>query len=117
MRLGTFFIYSQKASRATTSRSWISAFESGRAPCFLRAGSYSPECVEAEFCEVRLSEYLGSPHTRCGIGLVICPKRLACPDPHTQWGTPPQGPPFPSRLVSKHMPSAKKMPICGIFKG
>ena len=25
-----------------------------------------------------------------------------------QWGTPPQGPPFPSMLVSKHIPSAKK---------
>src|SRR5215213_7386092 len=27
-----------------------------------------------------------------------------------QWGTPPDGPPFPSVLVSKHMLSAKKRP-------
>src|SRR5215208_3505590 len=33
-----------------------------------------------------------------------------------QWGTPPEGPPFPSRLVSKHIPSANKTPICGIYK-
>jgi len=34
-----------------------------------------------------------------------------------QWGTPPEGPPFPSILVSKHIPLAKETPICGIFKG
>ena len=34
-----------------------------------------------------------------------------------QWGTPAEGPPFPSMVVSKHKPSAKKTPICGIFKG
>ncbi len=34
-----------------------------------------------------------------------------------QWGTPPEGPPFPSMLVSKHIPSAKRTLICGIDKG
>jgi hypothetical protein len=34
-----------------------------------------------------------------------------------QWGTPPEGPPFPSKVVSKHIPSAKKTPLRGIFKG
>jgi hypothetical protein len=34
-----------------------------------------------------------------------------------QWGTPPEGPPFPSMLVSKHIPSAKKTPICSTCKG
>src|SRR5215207_3109837 len=33
-----------------------------------------------------------------------------------QWGTLRWRPPFPSMVVSKHMPSAKKMPICGIYK-
>ena len=27
-----------------------------------------------------------------------------------------EGPPFPSKLVSKHIPSAKKTPICGIYE-
>jgi hypothetical protein len=37
-------------------------------------------------------------------------------DFRTQWGTPPEGPPSPSMVVSKHIPSAKKTPICGIYK-
>jgi hypothetical protein len=34
-----------------------------------------------------------------------------------QWGTPPEGPPFPSKLVSKHIPAAKKTPISNTCKG
>ena len=34
-----------------------------------------------------------------------------------QWGTPPEGPPFPSMVVSKHIPSAKKTFTCDIFEG
>src|SRR5918993_1857656 len=34
---------------------------------FLSPSLRSPECVEDEFCELRLTEFLGSPHARCGI--------------------------------------------------
>src|SRR5215203_3761675 len=34
-----------------------------------------------------------------------------------QWGTPPEGPPFPSRLLSKHISYANKMPICSTSEG
>jgi hypothetical protein len=34
-----------------------------------------------------------------------------------QWGTPPEGPPFPSMVVSKHISSANKMPICSTYEG
>jgi hypothetical protein len=78
---------------------------------------YSPECVEGEFCELRLAAILGSLPTRCGIGPGIWRKARECPDFRTQWGTPPEGPPFPSMVVSKHIPSAKKTPLCGICKG
>src|SRR5215213_9583497 len=34
-----------------------------------------------------------------------------------RWGTPPlEGPPFPSKPVSKHTPPAKKTPICLVYK-
>jgi hypothetical protein len=85
--------------------------------CWAHLLVYSANVVEEKFSEVRLTAILGSPHTRCGIGPGICRKALACPDLRTQWGTPLEGPPFPSKLLSKHMPSAKKTPICDIFEG
>ena len=58
---------------------------------------------------------LGSPLTRCGICPVQCRKAMPALT-FAQRGTPTEGPPFPSRLVSKHMPPAKKTPIRGVGK-
>jgi len=73
--------------------------------------------VEGVFCEVRMCGVPRTPYAGCWIAPVLCRKARECPGLCTQWGTPPEGPPFPSILVSKHMPSAKKTPICGICKG
>ena len=34
-----------------------------------------------------------------------------------EWGTPPGGPPLPSRLLSKHKTPREKSPVCGICSG
>jgi hypothetical protein len=80
--------------------------------------TYSPKCVEVGFCDLlHLSEFLGSPRARCGIGGRGDGARLCCLDLHTMGDAACEGPPFPSRLLSKHIPSAKKTPVCGICKG
>jgi hypothetical protein len=69
----------------------------------------------ALFTGVRGIGILGSPHA----GSCIAPvqRREAMPAlTFAQRGTPTEGPPFPSRLVSKHMPPAKKTPIRGVGK-
>ena len=33
-----------------------------------------------------------------------------------QWGTPPEGPPFPSMVLSKHIRSVKKPPIAAFVR-
>jgi hypothetical protein len=77
--------------------------------------AYSPERVEGEFLELRLIGFLGCPHAGCCISSSFAarPGTLI----FAQWGTPPEGPPFPSMVGSKHIPSAKKTPLYGIGKG
>jgi hypothetical protein len=67
------------------------------------------------FTGVRGRGILGSAYPRCCIAPVLRRKAmLALTFP--QWGTLGWRPPFPSWLVSKHMPPAKKTPILGIGK-
>ena len=61
---------------------------------------YSPECVEVEFCELRLSEILGSPCTRCAIEPGIYPK-VSLPRPSQTMGDATGGSPIPLQAAIK----------------
>jgi hypothetical protein len=65
------------------------------------------------FTEVPRIDFLGSSHPAIPGPMPQSQAALT----FAQWGTPPEGPPFPSMLVSKHIPSAKKTPICSTCKG
>jgi hypothetical protein len=77
---------------------------------------YPSKLVEGVFCEVRMCGVPRTPYAGCWIAPVLCRKARECPDLRTQWGTPPEGPPFPSILVSKHISSAKKTPFAAYAK-
>src|SRR5215212_3440122 len=93
--------YGTRGSQATGADPWVAIH-----PTAWKGDS--PKFVQHQFLEVHMQDatYPRYYDTRPGPA-----------DLRTQWGTPPEGPPFPSRLVSKHIPSAKKTSTCGIFAG
>jgi hypothetical protein len=89
-------------------------------------GALIPRCMDIRRRASQTSTSLRSPMGRPSAGDTLyrymqsTPRTPLSPGPmpqsqaaltFAQWGTPPDGPPFPSVLVSKHTPSIKKSPI------